>query len=42
MIKLSLKGLAKYMTASAVGQRKVLRDYKFPSCQNIAAIWNTL
>ncbi len=30
MIKISLKGLAKYMTASPVGQRKVLRDFKYP------------
>ena len=30
MIQLSLKGLAKFMTASAAGQRKVLQQYKFP------------
>ena len=30
MIKLNLKGLAKFMTASAAGQRKVLQQYKFP------------
>jgi hypothetical protein len=30
MIKLSAKGLAKFMTSSAAGQRKVLRDYKYP------------
>lgn len=30
MIQISLKGLAKFMTASAAGQRKVLRDYKYP------------
>lgn len=31
MIQLSLKGLAKFMTASAAGQRKVLHDYKYPA-----------
>lgn len=30
MIKISLKGLAKFMTSDAAGQRKVLRDYKYP------------
>jgi hypothetical protein len=30
MIKISLKGLAKFMTASPSAQRKVLRDYKYP------------
>ncbi|MDX6403865.1 MAG: hypothetical protein QOH70_1320 [Blastocatellia bacterium] len=31
MIKISLKGLAKFMTSSPAGQRKVLHDYKFPN-----------
>lgn len=30
MIKISLKGLAKFMTASPANQRKVLRDFKYP------------
>lgn len=30
MIKISVKGLAKFMTASPAGQRKILRDFKFP------------
>lgn len=30
MIKISLKGLAKFMTGSAASQRKVLRDFKYP------------
>ncbi len=30
MIQISLKGLAKFMTASAAGQRKVLYGYKYP------------
>jgi len=30
MIKISVKGLAKFMTSSAVTQRKILRDYKYP------------
>jgi hypothetical protein len=29
-IKISLKGLAKFMTSSDAGRRKVLRDFKFP------------
>lgn len=36
MIKIGVKGLAKFMTASAAGQRKVLRDYKFPSEEGTA------
>lgn len=36
MIKIGLKGLAKFMTASAAGQRKVLRDYKFPDDEGTA------
>src|SRR5205823_522749 len=28
--KISVRGLAKYMTSSPAGQRKVLRDYKYP------------
>ncbi len=31
MIQISLKGLAKFMNASAAGQRKALHDYKFPA-----------
>ncbi len=31
MIAISLKGLAKFMTASAAQQRKILRDYKYPN-----------
>jgi hypothetical protein len=30
MIKIGLKGLAKFMTASPSTQRRVLRDYKYP------------
>lgn len=30
MIKISVRGLAKYMTSSPAAQRKVLRDYKYP------------
>lgn len=30
MIKISVKGLAKYMRSGPAAQRKVLRDYKFP------------
>jgi hypothetical protein len=30
MIRLSLKGLAKYIEGSPAGQRKVLQDFKFP------------
>ncbi len=30
MIRLSVRGLAKFMTSSPVAQRKVLRDYKYP------------
>lgn len=36
MIKVSVKGLAKFMTASAAGQRKVLRDYKYPDEEGLA------
>jgi len=31
MIAIGLKGLAKFMTASAAQQRKILRDYKYPN-----------
>ncbi|MBI9077157.1 MAG: hypothetical protein JEZ02_17240 [Desulfatibacillum sp.] len=31
MPKISLKGLAKYMTSGAVKQRKILKDYKYPN-----------
>lgn len=30
MIRISVRGLAKYMTAGPAAQRNVLRDYKFP------------
>lgn len=30
MIKISVRGLAKFMTASPAAQRKVLHDYKYP------------
>ncbi len=30
MIRISLKGLAKFMTGNSAKQRKVLRDYKYP------------
>ena len=30
MIQISLKGLAKFMTTTAAGQRKILRDFKYP------------
>lgn len=36
MIKIGVKGLAKFMTASSAGQRKVLRDYKFPDEEGTA------
>jgi len=40
MIKISLKGLAKFMTASPAGQRKVLRDFKYPDPEgNAQAIY---
>jgi hypothetical protein len=31
MKTISMKGLADYMTASAVRQRKILREYKYPA-----------
>ncbi len=31
MIKLTLKGLAKYIAASPAAQRKILQDFKYPS-----------
>lgn len=30
-IRLTMKGLAKYMTAQPAAQRKILRDYKYPN-----------
>ena len=30
MIKITAKGLAKYMTSGEARKRKILRDYKFP------------
>ena len=31
MKKISLKGLADFMTASAFRQRKIVREYRYPS-----------
>ena len=31
MIKIGIKGLAKFMTANSSKQRKILRDYKYPA-----------
>jgi hypothetical protein len=36
MIKISLKGLAKFMTSNSTQQRKVLRDYKYPDPEGFA------
>jgi hypothetical protein len=36
MIKISAKGLAKFMTSSSAAQRKVLRDFKFPDDEGTA------
>jgi hypothetical protein len=36
MIRISVKGLAKFMTASAANQRKILRDYKYPDEEGTA------
>jgi hypothetical protein len=33
MIKISVKGLAKFMTSGSVGQRSVLKNFKFPDPQ---------
>ena len=33
MIKISLKGLAKYMTSGPANQRKILHDYKLIEAQ---------
>ncbi|MEJ2254308.1 MAG: hypothetical protein P8Y75_08075 [Nitrospirota bacterium] len=38
MKKLSLKGLAEYMTATDSHKRKMLRDYKYPSVEALAKI----
>ena len=38
MIKLSLKGFAKYMVANSAQQRKILRDYKYPDPEGKAQI----
>ncbi len=35
-ISISVRGLAKYMTASAAGQRKILRDFKYPNPEGTA------
>jgi hypothetical protein len=36
LIRISLKGLANYMTASPTRQRKILRDFKFPDPEGSA------
>ena len=36
MVKLSVKGLAKYMTSGPATQRKVLRDFKYPDPEGAA------
>jgi len=36
MIKISLKGLAKFMTSNSAQQRKILRDYKYPDPEGFA------
>lgn len=38
MIKISVKGLAKFMTSSSAAQRKILRDYKHPDEDEPAAM----
>jgi hypothetical protein len=37
MKKISLKGLADYMTASPIRQRKIIRDYKYPALDDASA-----
>lgn len=36
MIKIGLKGLAKFMTSNSAQQRKILRDYKYPDPEGLA------
>ena len=36
MISITLKGLAKFMTATPAKQRKILRDYKYPKEEGLA------
>lgn len=36
MIRITLKGLAKFMTASPANQRKILRDFKYPQEEGYA------
>lgn len=36
MIKISVKGLAKFMTSSPANQRKILRDFKYPDPEGSA------
>lgn len=36
MIQITLKGLAKFMTASPAKQRKILRDFKYPNEEGLA------
>lgn len=36
LIKVSLKGLAKFMTASPASQRKIVRDFKYPDPEGVA------
>lgn len=38
MIRLSMKGMAKYVTSGSAGQRKVLRDFKYPDPEGHAQI----
>lgn len=35
-IRISVKGLAKFMTSTPARQRKILRDYKFPKPEGVA------
>jgi hypothetical protein len=35
-IRMTMKGLAKYMTAQPAAQRKILRDYKYPEPEGLA------
>lgn len=47
MVKISLKGFAKYMTANASQQRKILRNFKYiisRYCENVISTetYNTI
>ena len=35
MIKISLKGFAKFMVANSSGQRKILEDFKYPDQEGL-------